>query len=1385
MSNDIQRLIRKLQPTGPRSFDEQTWPIYIAAIVLCGYLCGMVLAFLNFNDPRWHANALTWLILVVVGGVVGMWSISLLRNSILKRTLVLSFLLSLIINLSLLIVMAATWIFANPWNDTEPKTVVENREQEVVVPEYPIFNELQQQRVPQEHEKPVETGEPEAEKRIELTRQSTSESEQLVDPEVPTSSATSGEELTVKPERAETPSAPRQNEQLARLSRQPLRAEPKVNRRPAVRTNSRAASASERTPAASPAATQRLASQNLPEMKREVAPDQERVSPPQLSRRADTESPRVAALSSLTRRLREPARIPKTTTPVESASTTAERSKESLEPASTLTTKRTTSAPEQSVRADLQPKVAVNLDRRNELNKPATETLSPSPARSSLARSASRAKLSSRVDSPDTQPENASSSRLAEATPSESTLARDATSPSAAKSPSVENQETQPQVVASARAVTRATERSRDTNPKVTASAMSRSARTPDAKSPIRPNRIARVTASSKADVSSAMEAMAESENANPVSQPSRVALSRSSIGVAGVGNASNLERGAAAPDVPVTIASASANRARSTQDMEPGPALAPSKPSMTRRMRANKETPRTSMQAQPIDTAMVAGTNAPAAEASSSAATLQRAASNAPAASTTAAKGTTEVDLGPTRIAADTGSGRAEGGGQPEIVTGEVPRTLARENNLAGSQRVKTNTEAANATAPAVGMDAEPNAAPELASSSSSETGLARSSTSSAASVNGPADSALTGSGINDPSASEAINVSRASPGRAELDESGGGQPALAVGGTNTARKQSSRSLQIQTDAESNLPALASLDASDGDSRGEPLDAQGARPQRAASGALVDNAGESGAAAADSVVDGLPEGLSAPSFDRSESGSGDGQSVALSPDSRGARKRGRRVAVTGASTDVELDPEEFAMNLPGGEFGDDSLAPGTGVGGTELTRQSSDGGLLVEVDAEVGEGGLGDTPAVDTGIFARNANEDSELVSLEPARFVGRAQTNAAVATKTEVVTPARAFRRRIIRKGKELAGERGFPTPKTEAAIELGLVFLSRFQSADGSWSFGNFADGKAEIPVEEDPVMVSDTAATGLSLLSFLGAGYHHRADKYQERVKAGLAFLVQHQREDGDLYIDQEANSSRSGWLYSHAIATLALCEAYGMTQDPELRQPAQKALNFIIESQHPTRGGWRYSPAYGSDTSVSGWMTMALKSGELAGLNVPEGTFRSIRRWLDLARASESQPYLFRYNPFAADNEEQNHQLKPTRTITAVGLLMRLYTGWRRDDVNMILGARVLSRNPPELGSTSRPRRNTYYWYYATQVMFHMGGEYWSNWNASLHPMLARSQIKDGALSGSWNPLTPVPDRWGAYGGRLYVTTMNLLSLEVFYRHMPLYEDTSK
>ena len=332
-----------------------------------------------------------------------------------------------------------------------------------------------------------------------------------------------------------------------------------------------------------------------------------------------------------------------------------------------------------------------------------------------------------------------------------------------------------------------------------------------------------------------------------------------------------------------------------------------------------------------------------------------------------------------------------------------------------------------------------------------------------------------------------------------------------------------------------------------------------------------------------------------------------------------------------------------------------------------------------------------------------------------------------------------------------------------ESEQAVERGLRWLAKHQAPDGHW-------GIHELHCQDHQCtghgsFQSNTAATGLALLSILGAGYTHQSGEHQAVVDRGLKWLVQHQKPDGDLFADE----SEFVWFYSHGMASIALCEAYGLTKDPALREPAQKALNFIVASQHPQFGGWRYRPKFESDTSVSGWQLMALKSGEMAGLSVPKDVYSGVAKWLDSVESKTAKGQ-FAYHP----------SRPASLAMTAEGLLMRQYLGAVRTDARLLAGADYLRQHLPDLAD-----RDAYYWYYATQVMFHMQGAHWDEWNSRLRDTLVSTQLKDGDPNGSWSPDRPTPEKWGAAGGRHYVTCMNLLMLEVYYRHLPLYIELGK
>jgi hypothetical protein len=332
-------------------------------------------------------------------------------------------------------------------------------------------------------------------------------------------------------------------------------------------------------------------------------------------------------------------------------------------------------------------------------------------------------------------------------------------------------------------------------------------------------------------------------------------------------------------------------------------------------------------------------------------------------------------------------------------------------------------------------------------------------------------------------------------------------------------------------------------------------------------------------------------------------------------------------------------------------------------------------------------------------------------------------------------------------------LVGRNG-GTPQSEAAVARALKWLAAHQNSDGSWSLDH-RRGRCEGRCGDPGHQVSDNGATALALLPFLGAGHTHKKGPYQKTVAEGLKYLAQATRRGG-----HRGSLADGGTMYAHGLAAIALCEAYAMTRDRELREPAQAALDYIVYAQDPTGGGWRYRPRQAGDTSVVGWQIMALKSGHMAYLEVPASTFKKAERFLDRVQTDYGAAY--GYTGPAA---------KPS--TSAVGLLCRMYLGWKREREALARGARRLAQIGPS-------RSDLYYDYYATQTLFQftMGrGPLWDQWNTEMREQLIATQARGGHQDGSWYSDGP---HAGA-GGRLYCTAMSAMILEVYYRHMPIYQ----
>jgi Tol biopolymer transport system component len=321
-----------------------------------------------------------------------------------------------------------------------------------------------------------------------------------------------------------------------------------------------------------------------------------------------------------------------------------------------------------------------------------------------------------------------------------------------------------------------------------------------------------------------------------------------------------------------------------------------------------------------------------------------------------------------------------------------------------------------------------------------------------------------------------------------------------------------------------------------------------------------------------------------------------------------------------------------------------------------------------------------------------------------------------------------------------------------KTEEAVSLALQWLAAHQSRDGRWDGIRFDDrcghcgGRARVDV--------DIALTGLSLLCFLAADHTHvREGPYRENVERALDWLIDQQGRRGDLLSGET--------MYSHGIASIALAEAYGMTHDAELAEPVRAAADFIFEARNRTIGGWRYGPGQIGDTSVLGWQIMALTSAQRAGVPVPEEAFDVARRWMKLVD-DRSRPGLYAYKPDRA----------PTPAMTAEATFVRQLIGDSIDGGEVRQAASYLLNHPPDWEDDA----NTYYWYYATLALFQQQGDAWAEWNELVKNELLAHQYLDGTLAGSWDP----DGQWANVGGRVYQTAMCTLTLEVYYRYLPLY-----
>ncbi|MCE9529926.1 MAG: terpene cyclase/mutase family protein [Planctomycetes bacterium] len=323
----------------------------------------------------------------------------------------------------------------------------------------------------------------------------------------------------------------------------------------------------------------------------------------------------------------------------------------------------------------------------------------------------------------------------------------------------------------------------------------------------------------------------------------------------------------------------------------------------------------------------------------------------------------------------------------------------------------------------------------------------------------------------------------------------------------------------------------------------------------------------------------------------------------------------------------------------------------------------------------------------------------------------------------------------------------KQGGGNDKTEAAVGRALIWLAEQQNKSGGfWEF----DGSHK----SDKI-----AATGMALLPFLAAGETHKTGtRYKSTVGGGLNYLKSQIKPNGQF---------AGAGMYSHAIATVAVCEAAGMTRDETYKKVARLAVDFIIKAQDGD-GSWGYSANSPGDTSIVGWQLQALKSAKLADIPVNVKVLDKAIEFLESTSGDSGATYGYRAKG-------------ASHTLSAVGLLCRQYiSGWTNR--NPFLG-----RGVDFLWTKFPPREDAfdmYYYYYATQVMHFYEGQVWHrDWNPKMQKILLDKQIytQPGTKKSDIGSWPKDSSHIGSACGKLGTTALCCLTLEVYYRHLPLYK----